>query len=232
MVFHDVTGRTRGWPLRDPAGGIADVGRRSGMPVGARPEAEPPGGLGDCPAVPPGLFISGRVYPGGQLALMAGPRGDPRGGASPGADGGLGERPFHDGKVTQPTDTPRTRGDLSARPLGYVRHPAHTRTSGRKECPIPAWARYMQASAWCHGRRPERRPGATCRPSPSPLPNVATTATRPSSQDPGAAAPNADRDAGSAGHARGTLFRGYPAWRAASGRCGGHRAPHVPKLGW
>jgi hypothetical protein len=79
--------------------------------------------------------------------MAAGPRGDPRGGAGPGANGGLGERPFHGGKVTQPTDTPRTRGDLSARPLGYVRHPAHTRTCGRKECPIPAWARYMQASA-------------------------------------------------------------------------------------
>ena len=45
---------------------------------------------------------------------------------------------------------------------------------------------------------------------PQPLLNVATTATPPSFQDPGVAAPNAGRDAGSAGHARGTLFPRLP----------------------
>jgi hypothetical protein len=42
-----------------------------GIPVAARLEARPPGGLGDSPALPPGTVISGRVCPRGQLALTA-----------------------------------------------------------------------------------------------------------------------------------------------------------------
>jgi hypothetical protein len=41
----------------------------AGIPVAARLEAEPPGRLGDCPALPPGTVISGRACPSGQLAL-------------------------------------------------------------------------------------------------------------------------------------------------------------------
>src|SRR5262245_47542088 len=63
----------------------------AGIPVAARLEAEAPGGLGNVPAVPLGTVISGRVYPSGQFALIAAdPHRDPRGDASPGADGGLG----------------------------------------------------------------------------------------------------------------------------------------------
>src|SRR5215471_17897616 len=36
-----------------------------GIPVGARAESEPPGALGDFPAVPSGAFICGCVYPVG-----------------------------------------------------------------------------------------------------------------------------------------------------------------------
>jgi hypothetical protein len=62
----------------------------AGIAVNARPEPEPPGGLGNRPAVPTGAFISGGVYLGGQLALTApDPRGYPRGDATPGADGDL-----------------------------------------------------------------------------------------------------------------------------------------------
>ena len=42
------------------------------------------------------------------------------------------ERVLYGGKVTQPTDTPRSRGCLSTLSLAYMRHPAPTRKVGRK----------------------------------------------------------------------------------------------------
>ena len=63
----------------------------AGILVAARLKAEPSAGLGDGPAVPPGTFVSGRVYPGGHLALTAAdPRRDPRGGTGRWANSGLG----------------------------------------------------------------------------------------------------------------------------------------------
>src|SRR2546421_3708367 len=63
----------------------------TGIPVGARTEAEPPSAPCDFPAVTPGAFICGYMYPVGQVALTAA---DPRGctchGASPAVDGDLG----------------------------------------------------------------------------------------------------------------------------------------------
>ncbi len=60
------------------------------------------------------------------------------------------ERALHGGKVTQPTDTLRARGCLSARSPAHIRHPAHTRKGGRKGFNPAYVPDTYKASAWCH----------------------------------------------------------------------------------
>ena len=63
----------------------------AGIPVAARLKAELPVSRSDCPAMPPGTFVSGRVYPDGELALTAAdPRPDPLSDTGRRADSGLG----------------------------------------------------------------------------------------------------------------------------------------------
>jgi hypothetical protein len=60
---------------------------------------------------------------------------------------------LHGGKVTQPTDTRRARGCLSARSLSYIRRPADTRNGGRKGFQsdlnwLPVFTAGLSGGAW------------------------------------------------------------------------------------
>jgi hypothetical protein len=76
--------------VRCSSGELPRSAVEAGIPVNARPEAEPAGGRRHSPAVLSGCGIPGGVSPIGQLALTAAkPRGDPYDDARSPADGGL-----------------------------------------------------------------------------------------------------------------------------------------------
>ena len=176
-------------PGRGAAGPLARRLPALGV-VGHRPGAADTIGVGEIPNVVAFADADERRHGASQCAvLLAGEQSNglsrPAGRRGPDhdhfRDACVRERALHGGKVTQPTDTRRARGCLSARSLAYVRHPAHTRKGGRKGFQPGLGSRYMQASAWCHGRHREppgrdaglrrglhRAPGRRGAPQPGP----------------------------------------------------------------
>lgn len=85
------------------------------------------------------------------------------------------ERSLHGGKVTQPTDTRRPRGSLSAGSLACISRPAHSRKGGREGSQPRLGSRYASlrpvsrttpGPSWTRGLHSPARPGDAPQPGP------------------------------------------------------------------